>query len=93
MLTTQKNPLKDVKETIHQVQEKCCEKAEDVREDLREAAHNAGQKVREIYDTATHQGRDVTAAVEKQIRRNPIAAGAIAASIGFLLGALLRRRG
>jgi ElaB/YqjD/DUF883 family membrane-anchored ribosome-binding protein len=92
MLTAQKNPLKDVKETIHQAQEKCCDKAQEVREDLREAAHNAGQKVREIYDTATHQGRDATAAVERQIRRNPLAAGAAAAGIGFMLGLLFRRR-
>lgn len=92
MLTTQKNPLKDVKETIHQVQDKICDKAQDMREDLREVAHDAGQKVREIYDTATHQGRDASAIVQKQIRSNPLAAGAIAAGIGFLLGALLRRR-
>jgi len=92
MLTTQKNPLKDVKETIHQAQETCCAKAEDVREDLREVAHNAGQKVREIYDTATNQSRDATAMVEKQMRSNPLAASAIAAGVGFLLGALLRRR-
>ena len=92
MLTTQKNPLKDVKEAIHQVQEKCCDKAEDARKDLREVARNAGQKVREIYDTATHQGRDASVIVQKQIRSNPLTASAIAAGVGFVLGALLRRR-
>jgi len=92
MFTTQKNPLKDVKETACQLQEKMCDKAQDVRGDLREAAHNAGQKVREIYDTATHEGRDASALVQKQIRSNPLAAGAIAAGVGFLLGALFRRR-
>lgn len=85
MLTTQKNQLK---ETVHQLEEKCCDKAGD----MREAAHNAGQKVREIYDTATHQGRDALAATQKQIRSNPITASAIAAGVGFLLGVLFRRR-
>lgn len=92
MFTTQKTPLKDVKDTFHQAQEKICDKAEDVRKDLREAAHDAGQKMREIYDTATHQSRDASAIVQKQIRSHPVAASAIAAGIGFLLGALLRRR-
>ena len=55
-------------------------------------AKEAGQKVREIFDHATHDARDAAAATEKQIRSNPLAASAIAAGIGFLLGALLRRR-
>ena len=92
MLTTQKNSLKDVKETVHGLQEKCCSKAENVREELREAAHSAGQKAREIYDTATNEGRDAVAITEKQIRQHPLTASAIAAGVGFLLGALFRRR-
>lgn len=89
---THKNAVKDTKETIHHLQEKICDKALDVQEDLRETAHTAGQKMREIYDTASHEARDATATMEKQIRSHPLAASAIAAGIGFLLGALFRRR-
>ncbi len=64
----------------------------DLKEDMEETAQKAGQKVRELYDTATQETRDTTAAIEKQIRRHPIAAGAIAGGIGVLLGLLFRRR-
>lgn len=56
------------------------------------SANQAGRKVRQFLDTATHETRDATAAVEKQIRRNPLAASAIAAGIGFLAAAFFRRR-
>lgn len=91
-MPTQKNTMKDMTQTVHQLQEQVCDKACDVKEDVQEVAHYASQKVREIYDTAIHQGRDATAAVEKQIRSHPLATSAIAAGIGFLLGALFRRR-
>ena len=42
-------PLKEVKETVHQLQDKCCNKKQDVREDLREAAHDAGEKVLKLF--------------------------------------------
>ncbi len=72
--------------------QKIHDKAVDAKEDIQEVAHKAGQKVRELYDTASHETRDATAAVEKQIRSHPLAASAIAAGLGFLLGALFRRR-
>ena len=62
------------------------------KKDAQHSAHEAGRKARELIDGATHEARDAVAATEKQIRKNPLAAGAIAAGIGFLLGALLRRK-
>ncbi len=62
---------------------------------LRDACHMAketGQKAREILDHASHEARDAIASTEKQIREHPVKASAIAAGIGFLLGALFRRR-
>ncbi len=56
------------------------------------SANQAGRKVRELIDTATHEARDATATAEQQIRSHPLAAGAIAAGVGFLIGALFRRR-
>jgi len=83
---------KTAKDTVHQLQERIHDKALDIKDDVQEAAHKAGVKVREAYDNASEETRDVVAATEKQIRRHPFAAGAIAAGVGFVLGALLRRR-
>jgi ElaB/YqjD/DUF883 family membrane-anchored ribosome-binding protein len=65
--------------------------ASSVEEDLRRAANQAGRKVREFVDTATHEVMDTSEKVETQIRSHPLAATAAAAGIGFLLGALFRR--
>ena len=56
------------------------------------AAHQAGRKVREFVDHATHDARDALAGTEKQIREHPVKASAVAAGVGFLLGAIFRRR-
>ena len=56
------------------------------------SANQAGRKVREFLDTATHDACDATAAVEKQIRSNPVQSSLMAAGVGFLLGALFCRR-
>lgn len=61
-------------------------------DDLSECASEAGRKVRAFIDTATDQTRDAVAGVNKQVRKNPLQATAIAAGIGFVVGALLRRR-
>lgn len=62
------------------------------QENIRNAANEAGHKVREFVDTATHEVRDAAAATEKQIREHPLRSSAIAAGVGFLLGALFGRR-
>lgn len=55
-------------------------------------AKEAGRKLREVVDHVAHDARDAVAATEKQIREHPVRSSAIAAGIGFLVGALLRRR-
>lgn len=55
-------------------------------------ANEAGRKVREVIDHSLHDARDAMASAEHQIRTHPVKSSAIAAGIGFLLGALLRRR-
>ena len=55
-------------------------------------AKETGQKVREFVDHAAHDARDTLTATERQIREHPVKASAIAAGLGFLLGALFRRR-
>lgn len=90
--------IPSVKETIQQFKKSCgcvgsCDcNVSDIKKDLREAAHNAGEKMRELYDAASGESRDAIATARKQIRSNPLAASAIAAGVGFVLAALLRRR-
>ena len=55
-------------------------------------AREAGRKVHQFLDTAAHNARDKLAATKKQIREHPVKASTIAAGVGFLLGALFRRR-
>lgn len=62
-------------------------------DDLCQSAEEAGRKVRKLIDNTTEQARDVMAGASKQVRSNPLQATAIAAGIGFLIGALLRRKG
>lgn len=57
-----------------------------------DTAYQVGQKIRKVVDIANDDMRDVTAAVTKQVRNNPLQASAIAAGVGLLLGLLLRRR-
>lgn len=62
-------------------------------EDACECAEELGQKVRAFMDGTAGQARDVMAGASKQVRSNPLQAAAIAAGVGFILGALLRRKG
>lgn len=67
-------------------------KNDNAKDDACCKANEAGHKVREFVDHAAHEARDALATTEKQILEHPVKASAIAAGIGFLLGALLRRR-
>ncbi|MFZ4762425.1 MAG: hypothetical protein ACOYK8_06395 [Alphaproteobacteria bacterium] len=55
-------------------------------------ASEMGRKTREFIDHASHDARDVTASVKKQIRTNPVMASAIAAGVGFVIGNIFSRR-
>lgn len=61
-------------------------------DDLLRVANQAGRKVREYVDTATHEVLDASQKVETQIRSNPVTAAAVGVGIGFLLGAMFCRR-
>lgn len=67
-------------------------KKDDAQDNVCCSANEVGQKVRELIDTSTHNVRDAAAVTEKQIRQHPLTASAIAAGVGFLLGALFSRR-
>ncbi len=60
-------------------------------DDLHNAANQAGQKVRSMYNAAGHEITHAGEYVGTEIRNNPVRSSVIALGVGVLLGALLRR--
>ena len=65
--------------------------ANDASCDLRDAANQAGRKVRSLYNSASDEMSHASDTVTAEIRTNPIRSTAIALGLGLLLGALIRR--
>ncbi len=65
--------------------------AREATEDLHEAAHQAGCKVRGMVDKASGEFSHVSDHVTQEIHANPVRSSVIALGIGVLLGALIRR--
>lgn len=62
-----------------------------VADNLHNAAHRAGQKVRSMYNSASEEISHASDTVTTEIRTNPVRSSVIALGIGVLLGALIRR--
>lgn len=58
---------------------------------LHSAAHQAGESVREMYNSASYELNHASDRVKAEIRNNPIRSSAIALGVGALLGLLIRR--
>ncbi|MDE3059560.1 MAG: DUF883 family protein [Pseudomonadota bacterium] len=67
------------------------ETAGEVRDDLRQAANQAGRRVRRFIDSTTDTLFDAGDTVTSQVRRHPMQSSLIALGAGFLLGMLIRR--
>lgn len=65
--------------------------ADEISDDLQEAANRAGRKVREVYDSASDEIVDARDTLTTEIRKNPIRSSFIALGLGVLVGALLRK--
>jgi ElaB/YqjD/DUF883 family membrane-anchored ribosome-binding protein len=63
----------------------------EMSDNLYDAAHNAGKKVRSILHSAGDEISHAKEYVGTEIRSNPLRSGVIALGVGVLLGALLRR--
>jgi ElaB/YqjD/DUF883 family membrane-anchored ribosome-binding protein len=79
------SPDKD-SNTIH-LKDAACE----MSDNLHEAAHSAGRKVRGMFNTASNEISSAREYVGAEIRSNPVRSSVIALGAGVLLGALLRR--
>ncbi len=65
--------------------------AGDAKDDITDAAYEAGRKVRNFLHSAGNEISQASHSVTTEIRRNPLRSSAIALGVGVLLGALLRR--
>ena len=75
------------KDTISNENSAACE----MKNDITNAANQAGRKVRSLYNTASDDISYASDHVTAEIRTNPVRSAAIALGVGVLLGALLRR--
>jgi len=80
-------PAKANDDTANNLKNSTCE----IKDDLSNAANQAGRKVRSLYNTASDDITDASERVTSEIRTNPVRSAAIALGVGVLLGALLRR--
>ena len=82
----------DVKNAVTSTTDQARGKARHVVEDLSHYANDAGKKVRHFIDSASDEFSHASERVSGEIRANPVRSSAIALGIGFLIGAVLRRR-
>lgn len=90
--TAQSRLASDIKEGAHAVKEDIRATAGKVREDLNEAAYEAGCKARRYIESSENAIADAAGSLSSLIKEKPVQAGLIAAGIGFLLGLLFQRR-
>lgn len=57
-----------------------------------DTAHIAEERISEYYEEGKRAAKKLEGSLETEIRKNPIRSLAIAAGVGLLLGAILRRR-
>lgn len=58
---------------------------------LHAAAHQAGESMRGMYNSASNELHNASDRMKMEIRTNPIRSSAIALGVGALLGLLIRR--
>ncbi len=66
--------------------------AEETSRNLREIAHDAGERFQHFISGKKDQAHDAKVSAERAIRANPLAAAAAAFAGGVLLSRLLRRK-
>lgn len=83
--------IQNFKNSAQDFRSNASELAHEAKGDLRDAANQAGRKVRGYIDAANDEISQATDTVTKEIRSNPIQSSLIALGAGFILGALFRR--
>ena len=79
------------KKAVKNTKDAVADAAYEVKGDFRDSAHEAGEKVRHIYENANRDFRQMRDSVTDRINEKPIQSTAIALVAGLALGAILRR--
>jgi ElaB/YqjD/DUF883 family membrane-anchored ribosome-binding protein len=93
MLSAPKDTANDVNKSFSNAKRDsrdAWDKATDAKDNLEDAAHNAGRKVRHYLDTATDELTHASDSVKSHIRTKPVQSSIIALAAGFILGRLFR---
>lgn len=78
-------------DTGEKVQTKAAEVAREGESKLRETSEKVREQAQTASDEAYSAGREAAAHVQANVAQNPFAALALAAGIGFLVGAMAKR--
>lgn len=89
--TSKDTSFKDVKSSAANLRDEAVDTAYGVKDDLNNAAQQAGRKVRNFFNSASDEISHATDTVTTQVRKNPVQSSMIALGAGFILGALFRR--
>ncbi|MEZ5856439.1 MAG: hypothetical protein R3D67_17450 [Hyphomicrobiaceae bacterium] len=77
-----------ISEKAAQYASKASDKLEGVMEDAERTAHNLAEQGREAGEHVTEVAGNMKTAIDKSVRDQPIATLAVAAALGFVIGAL-----
>ena len=91
MYTANKDTSNDVKNAASNIRDEAVNTIYGVKDDLTGAANKAGNKVRNLFHTASEEISHVSDSVSKQVHSNPVQSSLIALGAGFILGSLFRR--
>ena len=86
-----KDTVHTLKNSTNDLRNELNDTASGVKDDFRDAANNAGRKVRSFFNSASDELSSAKETVTTQIRTNPVQSSFAALGIGFVLGLLYRR--
>lgn len=78
-----------VRERSHDTMDAAREKGSDLKHRAEEGMHDAREQARQWGHEAKYRARRIEHRVEDSVRENPIAAGAVAAALGFAAGLMI----
>lgn len=75
-------------DTLHGLRDKASDQMSNVAEQVENAASNIAQRGREVGENVQQVAGNLKGAVDSSVREQPMATLAVAATLGFVLGAL-----
>jgi ElaB/YqjD/DUF883 family membrane-anchored ribosome-binding protein len=83
--------VRKLKNTAQGVGNDIADGVNDAKGDLEDAAHRAGRKIHNLFDSASDEFSHATDTVTRQIKDKPVQSVWIALGVGYVLGKLMGR--